>query len=370
MKRIVSFFAVAMLCALPPVWAQGFVDDSEKLWADGPLTLDDFDRRDVGKEEKVLSQLSWHIGLDRQTTTQGNLRYTTISTETSMDRLTSWYCPQAATPWTLRYNQAIFDRVEVVRRKMQNDLNAHPADYARIFDYYNRFLQNETEKFEQESQMGTDTAVIAKMEALNKAELESYVEEPMRTPEIVKPSWGLGMRVGYAGECFGMPVAEGLTMSNGFELSFNLEVKKLCFEWGMTMGNCGKLMADNFYYDVDDDYMWQRGKNCTAGSMWLMGGFRAVDTPRLALRPMVGFGVGFLDQSIDRNNSESAGFRLTAGLAADYKLRRRYSIYDQDYMESCVTFRLYGDRTTFKGIGETYSINFGIGINLTEWAIP
>ena len=37
------------------------------------------------------------------------------------------------------------------------------------------------------------------------------------------------------------------------------------------------------------------------------------------------------------------------------------------YREHCISFRLFGSRTTFDKVGETFSINFGVGFSVTEW---
>lgn len=368
MKRIIFSLCALMLCAIPSVFGQRFEDNSIKRWTDGPLTLDDFDRRNTGDKDGTMSFLKWKVDFDKKTSKQGNLHFQTFNTYSCMDRLLSWYVPQQSSDWILRYNQASFDRVEVIRRKMQNDLNANPADYYSIFGYYDRLFESELDKFSQESKVGTDTAVIAKMEAQNREELANYKEEPVGVPQYTRPEWGLGGWIGYEGDCFGKPVSEGLTMSNGFNFGFILESRRLVFELSMTMGGCGKMRADNFYYDEKKDYTWEKGKTCTSGIMQLAAGARIINKPYYALRPMVGIGVGFIDQFFDNGSSETSGLRLAAGLVFDYKHKRVYTSYPMpSYREHCISFRLFGSRTTFDKVGETFSINFGVGFSVTEW---
>ena len=83
---------------------------------------------------------------------------------------------------------------------------------------------------------------------------------------------------------------------------------------------------------------------------------------------MVGIGVGFIDQFFDNGSSETSGLRLAAGLVFDYKHKRVYTSYPMpSYREHCISFRLFGSRTTFDKVSETFSINFGVGFSFTEW---
>ncbi|MBO4589826.1 MAG: hypothetical protein J5698_02505 [Bacteroidaceae bacterium] len=367
MKRTILSFAALLLCTASYMLGQDFWDDSKKHWADGPLTLDDFDQRTIDSTEAEQSCLAWNVDLNRSIAKDGNFRFDVVKSEAVMDRLLSWYSSNLDPSWALRYNQASFDRVEVIRRKMQNDFNANPTYTSNVYDYYKRLFQNELEKFEQESKKGTDTLAIIRMEEQNRKDLESYEEAPVRTPNFQKPRWGLGGWVGYGGDYYFAPVAAGITMTNAFEYGFTLECGQMTYELGMMMGGCGRLKKDNFFYDDRKDYEWEKGRRCSGGSAWLAGGYRLVDGPYLAVRPTIGLGAGFLDQSDGNVSSEIAGFRLMAGAVFSYKYKRRFDTVDLGYRESCVNFRLFGSRTDFRGLGETYSITFGVNLSLTEW---
>ena len=103
-----------------------------------------------------------------------------------------------------------------------------------------------------------------------------------------------------------------------------------------------------------------------------------LDNSNLSLTPFVGLGVSFIYQDSDtpRDNSNDSfepsgisGFRTQAGLALDWKYRRRIStyLYGADYTESKIRFAITGSRTDYKGLGATYALNASIILLIQSW---
>ncbi len=360
--------------------AQGYKEESYKNWGDGPLTEADFVERHVsGPAQGTVGELDWLISFDPVDEKIGNLRFRHIQSATRMDRLSSWRDPSADKPWSLDYFQTEFNLVEAYRRKMQDELNANPLDYKAIKDYYMRLLASTSDAYQMETDHGNDAAAVARYSVQYQEELDNWEPQPVSEPQFNRRALGYGLFIGYMGECFGTPVSTAIGPAfHGFSFGFDFPIRQVYLGFEGTLGSGSTLKQDNFYYDPYDDYYWEKGKKCTNGEMSAILGYTFLDRPRIALCPVAGVGVTFLDQNTGYKNgsgdsvsSEIHGLRLQAGMNVSVKLRRTLDIANYygmgSYDETNLVFKVYGAHTQFKGLGEVWSIQFGVALDLVGW---
>ena len=382
MKRIAP---ICLLLALSPnALAQNFKgrEESFKNWSDGPLTEADFVERHVSgpAQGTTVGELDWLISFDPVTDRIGNLRFRHVQSSTRMDRLSSWRDPSVDKPWSLDYFQTEFNMVEIYRRKVQDELNTNPLDYQDIKDYYMRLLSSASDTYHMETDHGNDAAAVARYSVQYREELDRWEPKPLTEPQFTRRALGYGIFAGYMGECYGAPVSTAIgPLFHGFSFGFDFPVHRVYLGFEGTLGAGSALKQDNFYYDPYDDYYWVKGKKCTNGEMSALLGYTFLDTPRIALCPVAGVGVSFLDQKTGTQNSggsdssEIHGLRLQAGMNVSVKLKRTLDVGNYygggSYDETNLVFKVYGAHSQFTGLGEVWSVQFGVALDFVGWIL-
>ena len=71
--------------------------------------------------------------------------------------------------------------------------------------------------------------------------------------------------------------------------------------------------------------------------------------------------------AVQNNNSEISGFYLRAGMNFNVKLKRVMSLAYGNYFyrETCLTFKVFGARSNFTGIGPVNSLNLGLCLDFS-----
>lgn len=379
MKKTAFLTLILVTCLTAA--AQNFKEreNSFRNWNDGPLTESDFVERHVSTSvQGTAGELDWLISFDPVTDKTGNFRYRHIQSSTRMDRLSSWWDPALSKPWTMDYFQTEFNMIEVFRRKLQDELNANPLDYRDIKDYYLRLLSSNSDTYQMETDHGNDAAAVARYSVQYKEELDNWETKAVEEPQIPRRSLGYGIFFGYMGESYGAPVSTAIgPVFHGFSYGFDFPIRRVYLGFEGTLGAGGILKQDGFHYDSHYDYHWERGKKCTNGEMGALLGYIFLDRPGFALCPVAGIGVSFLDQKMGfqesgtTRDSEIHGLRLQAGLNLSVKLRRTLDVSGfyggGSYDETNLVFKVNGAHTQFQGLGEIWSVQFGIAVDFIGW---
>ena len=151
MKRIAYLLAV---CCLLPSMALG--QKNIRYWEKGPLTWNDFTQVDksIGSEHSYLE-----FGLDvidRKQEISG-LQIAVRTAVAFCNKDMSWVDINYRTPEQLRYNQVLFNLVELHRRRLQVAVDTGQ----RVnMDYYMRLLTYEVDSFSRACNYGNNTAQV------------------------------------------------------------------------------------------------------------------------------------------------------------------------------------------------------------------
>ena len=246
--------------------------------------------------------------------------------------------------------------------------------------YYEHLISNTMTAFDMESSYGTDTLVILKYEEQYKNELDTMRMESVQTPVFQTSNWGVSLYFGIGIENFGSPISRGVTSATGFQWGIGMVYKKMTLGFNCLIAGAGQLQCDNFYHDSKFDYTWTKGRNVRTCYFSADAGYRLLDKSYLSLTPFIGIGASFLYQDSDtpqKKNNDSfepsgiRGFRTQAGLALDWKYRRKINtyLYGADYTESKIRFAISGARTNYKGMGATYSVNASVILLFESWSL-
>ena len=258
--------------------------------------------------------------------------------------------------------QTGLDCVENCRRRaMLDPMHVSPFGYGRAM----------------RSQFDVADSFMAKMEdetyaRREKAEL-SQTEEIQYDDRRINPrGFGLGMHCGNGGEFYTGSLANYLTPITGLDFGFDF-----CF------GQVNLYLSGLFGWDgclkqpiARNGYQWRAGKRLTGGNLEGSFGATVFDSQRWKVVPFAGIGVGFLDYpslpgNPDKRTDEISGFRYQAGISADLKFLRVVDYVQalDGLSEFSVRSCLYVARTDFRSLAPSWTINFGISINMLTWVL-
>ena len=341
--------------------------DRFKSWESGPLTWDDFQIRVDGN---TPSRTAIRSIQGRKKHLDGNLKYFSYDMLLQLDKDKSWYNPDLVSDNALLFHQTYFDIMEVERRLLINELNAHNRkEY--VYLEVNHVYLNE---FKKETQNGKDTAKVRAYSNLYKRVLDSIKIETPTAPEIIKDDWGMGLYIGYFHELYSPTISDIAKGLNGMSFGIDVIHNKLLMNFDFR-GADSRVIADNVYYDDKLDYSWQKDKTLTFLSISGKAGYMLYDTPHYSLAPSIGVGWQVMRQQTGKMLSESQyevssiqALKVSAGVLYDWKYRRRVNMTSKNgYMESKIRFSLEGSVTNYKPIGIAYSLCLGAAFCIDTW---
>lgn len=330
MRKLLFVLFAAILSM--PLSAQ--IEIGKYYWNQGPLTLDLFQKRHTGADDKLFTYMEWQLSTSDTTIKIGNTHFVSDKVDLYMFNELSWYDPDRNPDWALRYNQAEFDMVEVLRRKYQNTLNSDTI-FWEDRSYFNKLLQVKVETFETETGYGADTAAIVRYEEQIREDLKNVVENPFRTTESrLKPAVQIGMNVTYDLECFFKPMSKGYNPAHGIQGMIYLYYGNFFTNAAFTGSWSGKLKSDDFYHDPDPPfyYQWQKDKPCRSQKFLLNFGYDVINRQHITIAPVVGIGSMVLKQNTGMRINDGPiqfsainGGKLASGLSIGYKYKRTCS---------------------------------------------
>ena len=341
-------------------------------WNQGRLTLDLFETRHTGADDKPVSNLEWEINNTDTVIKDGNTRFNSSKLELYMYKKLSWYDPDKNPEWALRYSQAKFDLIEVLRRQYQNTLNSDTV-ISGTYTYFNKLLKVNIDKYDAETGSGTDTAAIVRYENQLSEQLNSVKEYPLlSTIPPLRPDFQIGLSVMYDFEYYMKPISVGYRPLHGVKGMVFLYHGRLFCNTSFTWSWSGGLKTDDFYHDPSIDYEWQMGKQSRAQKFSFDIGYDVIDRKYITVAPIIGIGaVEFIQNTGQKYedgriiNSNIAGFRMESGLSIGYKNSRSCTKW---YLhENMVKLNLMAGYANTKEFGKVWSINAGITFETKRW---
>ena len=105
-------------------------------------------------------------------------------------------------------------------------------------------------------------------------------------------------------------------------------------------------------------------------------GYTVFDSQWWKVAPFAGIGVGFIDYpshpgNPDKKSDEISGFRYQAGISADLKFSRVVDYVQalEGLSETSVRSRLYVAHTAFPRPAPSWTVNFGLSVNMLGWIV-
>ena len=182
-----------------------------KMWSDGDISWADFKGAAPRGGDAPVSAFECTLDVKKENLGHGRMYFAYAY----MNVLQSYVTDTAvATPTRLRYHQLQFDALEVVRRRLQNEIGMGMDDEQvneRLAFYRNEYMEQLAD-IDSETNYGTDDRKITELEYFTQKNLEQTSVAEL--PQSVPSNWGYGLSVGLGGI---FPVGD---ISNTFDGNF------------------------------------------------------------------------------------------------------------------------------------------------------
>ena len=223
-----------------------------------------------------------------------------------MQPSSSWVTANHCDSNTLRYNQIIFDMLEVERRQLQRAIDDNPNAFAYgdMLRAASSNFSSRIDSFSLLSQDGADTAILSAFERQVAAELAQYPADYCPRYSARPFGYGLYIGIGVTGSTgsMGKAFSLGAGLNWGFDFSYN---RHLCL-LDATLGLC-KARQTHFLADPDGTMnCFPDGKLGGILIINLGYGYTLVDNLRWQLTPLVALGIREFSYSDQNKNNNFA----------------------------------------------------------------
>ncbi len=391
---IAILFAAPILCT--QLIAQGFnarmpsVSQMLRPWEAGPLTWDEF--LGEAKADTTIYNFAWTTLLKQQKQKIGNTTYVYPQFISFFDQTESWVNPMFKNETMLKFNQTMFDMIELYSRLATIDYNqqktynmealsmkagTHYIDQKigpeEIQNFYHRQLQKKIEEMEKDTRKGTDASKLSYYAADVALELERTRVDPELAIENLLPGLSGEIIIG-ASALF--PKSDYYTSAFGLNMGLSLGTGH--HQWGLDLSlGLGSEAKQNVKTKHGKIY---KGNNLNVFQMYFTYAYCMGRTSHYQYFPFVGIGMnGFANpkdnDDADSKTREKDGFSMAAGLMFDVFLSRTVTInpYFSDSKANvsyyAIRLKPYFSMTHYNDLGWTPALNLNISFNLGGYVL-
>jgi hypothetical protein len=317
MKKILCLF-LSLLCF------EAIGQSVERLWEEGELSWDDF-KGEPFEESPNSSELNYNLSYITTKKKVGDTTLFMFETRNYMNPGISWVKESDKSEQLLKYNQVLFDILEVHRRKLQSTLhrldNIYRAEdkFRTEFEYCNQELR----RFRKETKQGADLAVLDYWEKRISTELGDNPFELI--PEYDEGWFGYGMNAGFGAGLLTESIGEHFTPTFDFTYGFDFAIKN-------TVLNLNAVLAGNrVKLDYrEDDRLWPKDLKTNVAIIDLSIGQTIFNNAKHKITPFAGFGI--MEFSVAEKEGEEyqdqriVNYGVIYGLYYDLKFKKSIRI--------------------------------------------
>ena len=197
----------------------------ERDWEKGSLMWNDFKGVPLNNVE-IDSKINYQLVFTTITKKFGDTLIHFFNTKNFMVPEISWVKKDSKSNLLLKYNQVIFDIVELQRREMISELHRIQNFYQAetVFLIRNELTKQKIDQFQTESEKGTKQDVVNRWSEDVLYELDKNPYELL--PEISDAKLGFGFYFGFGTRTFNGRYKNFFTTAYGFNFGMELFIKK------------------------------------------------------------------------------------------------------------------------------------------------
>lgn len=303
-----------------------------RLWSQGPLTWNDFTFMPASSGQR--SYLQYGIGYNPVRDTLDGVRCCYYRAESWMQPSSSWVTANHRDSNTLRFNQIIFDMLEVERRQLQQSINANTNEiaYGEILRAASSSLSSRIESFSLLSQDGADTAVLSAFERQVAAELAQLPAD--YHPRYTARPFGYGLYIGIGATGSTGSMGKAFSLGAGLNLGFDFSYNRHLLILDGTLGLC---KARQTFSLANRDGTMNTFPEDKLGGLLIINlgyGYTLVDNLRWQLSPFVALGIREFSYSGQAQNNSFVYARPepVVGLQFRHHLWQQHAFPEYGYM--------------------------------------
>ncbi|PWJ43243.1 hypothetical protein BC781_102792 [Sediminitomix flava] len=333
----------------------------EREWSKGPLTWDDFQAESpIG--ETAETYLYYQLSYAKDKKKIGKHTYEYLRVKSTINPYRSWVTEEGKKPQLLRYNQILFDLVELCRRNIQYQLNG-----LEDFSYVNLIFDEEYKKCEQEMNgfseavsHGEDIDALAAWNIIIQKRLAET--ENTQEPKYDYRNLGLFLGLGIGTTVYFGNISEQFQpLVNFLRLDYTFRFKNLELNFGGMLGQAKVKRTFTFegeqWSEHDTPYITQTDISLSYADL-LKKDF--------GLSPFIGVSF-FTSEDGSKEESNLKKFRLTNMIVGlSYKFANRFTVTQTSSIDGCGSeirmgpiFRLYLSNAS-DGIMKGYMLHTSI----------
>lgn len=337
-------FLLFLVCSLSQAY-EAQAQKDERYWSDRKLEWTDFKgipRRGVGSQLKYIQGYETGKQKYHDTTVVRLVAYV------YMDMNASWVNPDSKTDLLLRYNQTLFDLLEIGRRSMQEGLDAArtKSGIDDTFKYYTQRNDILVEEFSAASEDGRDSATVEAWRTVVQEQLA--VEKEHAMPRFIPRNfkYGIHLSFGYTSFLGSLPsyITPAPSMNYGFDLGFKKSLLILDVVLGGTKTKKEVEMEGSTR---------SKGKGLGYVMLNMAYGYRVIDNSNWRFYPYVGAAFTELSYRQEEKPYSIHDFNISTGLDLEYKFWKKINLTPGDMWgtreasDLGIRFRLFLAKTMF-----------------------
>lgn len=358
MKKLIVIGVLAMACFA--MNAQSY-KESMRYWDEGPLTWDDLTLKTPKDYKTCDLTFRWGIDNKKERISWNTVQYTPLP-RVSLDKSVSWHNAERVYPFTLTYDQLLFDLNELYFRKMLTELYSKDNETSsnELYSFYSNQNRVRWGEIEEDTEDGMDSTKVAYYASEIVEELAS-----LHYPDILSGGWDkhlVVMSFGAAGNVFAGSASETFSPAYGIDLGLYTGNGRHEF-MGMVSFSSGSCLKDFTYKDKT----LKSGESFNHMNLAFAYGYMAYDGNVFSVMPFAGVGLRGISWTIkDDTDSQSnakpeSGDYTTPvpliGLESRFKFSRTVSRVS--ILEHGLYLRAYASRDF--GLFNAFSFNITLG---------
>lgn len=341
---------------------------NQRLWEDGKLSWDDFKGAPFTSSAHA-TELNYQLSYATVKKRIGDTTLYAFQTKNYFNPNISWVKNSYKSEELLRYNQVLFDILEVHRRRLQSTLHRIDDLYLAEEKFRTQYqnCNDEIKRFQEDTKSGTDTSALEYWKQRIAQELS---DNPLElVPKLTDRNFGCGINVGLGTGVLTGTVSDFFTPTFNFMFGFDFAYKNTILFLNATLA--GNSVKREY---TEDGLLWPENLKTGVAIIDVSIGQILLDNAKHKITPFVGLGI-LEFTAAEREGEEYEEHRivdygLIYGVNYDFKIRNKIKLvappggsHLRERSEKNLRIRLYATSAKFENMKGT-SINMTVGYAL------
>ncbi len=331
------YFILIILYIFPLL---GSAQSAKRFWSDGPLTVADFSQTDT------VSYMAWYMGYTKVTEKSDGIYYTYYKALTYMLPYSSTLSSESDLPRM----QMLFDRLELHRRELQQQLNEAGCDeeFGDLLSAARRRMYDDEKRF----------LIVNSVQRPQASSIPTFTDQSFRFGVAV----GNPLTIARGNLSKMMGTAIGVAPAIEIGWNHNHIMTDLSLLWGTLTGTVGTapqhFIKGNKYMILNAAFYY---------------GYAMFESRQLRLMPYIGAGLGLLSSKTSSDSAGCMGINPQIGLTADIPFYTHvitqsgnsglFSFITSNHSIYNIRAQVFIRRDTWIGIADGITIGFNLGVS-------